>query len=216
MTKQLAFSDLITGIGGFAQAAPNPQVVQNINLVCRDICEQTHIWRYDQRDILVVPNAAEYEFEPPDGAEVIGIVNAVMNKSRPLSVAPYSDALLSINTRSEDATGSPSMISQLREGTFIVVPTPDDEKEYKINMEVVLRPTRHAESMPEELVNTMEQAIISGVLSRLLANNTESWGSLSASRDNKVEYSRQIALLKAQANFGLARGALNIQPRNIL
>lgn len=119
-------------------------------------------------------------------------------------------------TLTDDAlenTSEPRIITQLGPDQFIVLPSPDDEKEYALRLIYALKPKRTATSMPEQIFDELEDAIFHGALQDLLIMPNQAWKDRELAAYHARQYTYHVTERRARANLGAARGAVYVSMR---
>jgi len=103
---------------------------------------------------------------------------------------------------------TPRAICQLTPDMYIVLPLPDDAETYETRMFVALKPKRSATSMPEAILDELEEVIMHGALQHLLVLPSVHWSDRELATYHAKQYAFQISERRARANTGNARGTV--------
>jgi len=102
----------------------------------------------------------------------------------------------------------PRIITQVTPDKFIVLPLPDDTKQYVLRLIYALKPKRTATSMPSYICDELEEAIVHGALQELLVMPNASWTDRELATYHAKQYTFKIAERRARANLGNVRGTM--------
>lgn len=119
-------------------------------------------------------------------------------------VFTYPDSVL------DDGT-EPRSICQISPDKYIVLPMPDDSKEYTMRMFYALKPKRDAVGMDSVIFDELEEVIVHGALQRLLVLPNVVWGD----RDLATYHARRCLFetteRRARANLANLRGMMAVR-----
>lgn len=110
-----------------------------------------------------------------------------------------------------EAASNPRFITHLGPTKYIVLPLPDDEREYKVRMFVALKPKRSATGMDEDIFNELEDSIMHGALQHLLVLPNFSWSDRELASYHAKQYVFTTSERRARANLTNARGMLRVR-----
>lgn len=105
----------------------------------------------------------------------------------------------------------PRVFTQLTPDKFVVLPQPDNEKEYKLKLIYALKPTRDSKGMPTEIFSELEDAILHQAVHTLLSLPNNPWtdNNVAAFHGRKARY--HMSERRARASLGNARGSLTVK-----
>ena len=102
----------------------------------------------------------------------------------------------------------PLIITQINADGYIVLPMPDDEKDYEMRMFVALKPKRDADGMDEFIFNELEDVIMHNALQHLLVLPETNWSDRELATYHAKQYLFHLTERRARANLGNARATL--------
>jgi hypothetical protein len=103
---------------------------------------------------------------------------------------------------------TPQSITQVSPDRYIILPTPDDERDYLCRMFVALKPKRTSTGMEAVMFDELEEVIMHGALQHLLVLPNTNWSDRELAAYHAKQYVFQIAERRARANLGTVRGML--------
>jgi len=102
----------------------------------------------------------------------------------------------------------PLIITQVTPDKYIVLPMPDDEKDYEMRMFVALKPSRDAAGMDEFMFNELEDVIMHNALQHLLVLPETNWSDRELATYHAKQYLFHLTERRARANLGNARATM--------
>lgn len=110
-----------------------------------------------------------------------------------------------------EGAAHPQYFTQLTPDKFVVLPQPDNEKEYKLKLVYALKPKRSATGMPQEIFDELEDAIVHSALQSLLALPGNPWTDRQMAGYHGQQARYHLSERRARANLGNARGPLTVK-----
>jgi len=173
------------------------EAVVNCNLLDRVTLEQA-IYRY------------------PCWADLFGGLDpqSVWGQSGSFNASQYNQLLfggsgqLQLPDEALEGAREPLVISQINPDGYIVLPMPDDEKDYEMRMFVALKPKRDADGMDEFIFNELEDVIMHNALQHLLVLPDTNWSDRELATYHAKQYLFHLTERRARANLGNARATL--------
>jgi hypothetical protein len=110
-----------------------------------------------------------------------------------------------------DDGGQPLIITQLTPQKYIVLPLPDNVREYQVRMFVALKPKRTMTAFPREIMDELEDVVVHGALQYLYTMKDSAWFDTSLANYHATQFSYQLAERRARANLTAARGPFRAQ-----
>lgn len=107
--------------------------------------------------------------------------------------------------------GTPRTVTQLTPDKYVVLPLPDDEAEYTMQLFYALKPTKTADGMDEAIMNELEDTIVHGALQQLLVMPKVAWNDNVLSSYHARQYLKCVTERRARANLGNARSTLSVR-----
>lgn len=194
---------------------PRPTLIQYIRDAAIEACEKTLAWRYEQPMIRLTPGVYEYEYETPEGAELVAVIHSTVN-GQTLEPVSQDDLHARYPTWPSTDVGersTPRVLSQFNPDNFVVAPVPDASESYDVKMFVALRPTPTATGMDKTAFDELEQLIVHGALQHLLVLPDKSWSDRELAVYHAKQYSYKTGLRRAKANLGVARASMTVKMR---
>lgn len=214
------FVSLENQLAANVPGCPRPTIEQFVRNIAIEVCEKTLVWRYEQDLLPLTAGVYEYDYEVPDGSEVVGLIHATL-----FSGTEYLGKLEPVTQRelhrlypdwpSPDTTKRtmPRYVSQFDPDHFVVAPVPGSDRAYSAKMFLALRPTPTATGMDKTAMDEVEQLITHGVLQHLHTIPDKSWTDYGVASYHAKQYTYKTALKRAKANLGVAQGSLTAQMR---
>lgn len=103
---------------------------------------------------------------------------------------------------------TPQSICQITPDKYIILPLPDDQRQYRMRMFVALKPRRNAVGMEEFIFDELEEVIFHGALQHLLVLPKVPWSDRELAAYHAKQFVFQIAERRARANLGNVRGMM--------
>jgi hypothetical protein len=107
----------------------------------------------------------------------------------------------------EDAS-EPRSVSQLTTDKFLVLPLPDNMRTYLVRMIYALKPKRTATSMPQVIMDELEEIIVHGALKDLLIMQNTAWQDRELAQYHARQYVTRSSERRARTNLTSMRGSL--------
>jgi hypothetical protein len=107
-----------------------------------------------------------------------------------------------------ESGSEPRTLTQVTPDRFLVMPLPDDAREYELRVFYALKPSRTATAMPRALFDELEDAILHTALQHLLVMPGVEWNDRELATYHARQSLLEIAGRRARANLGFARGSL--------
>jgi hypothetical protein len=107
-----------------------------------------------------------------------------------------------------EAGSEPRTVTQVSPNRIIVLPFPDDAREYNFRAFYALKPSRNAAGMPSAVFGELEDAIIHTALQHLLVMPGVEWNDRELATYHARQALLEISGRRARTNLGFARGSL--------
>lgn len=202
-----------------------PGVPQNVALhVIRnaaiEFCERSMCWVADADPIASVANQAAYQFEPENGAEVAGIVQAFYSGAK---IAPMTANQLDSECSQPGSTfvagvpwneqsGVPKYYLVERPDEFILAPYPSEAIANAIKMKLALKPSRASSGMEKWVFDKHYETLAHGAKYKLFAMQKKPWSSADLASHHKREFDSGITAASAHASHKLPAMVSAISP----
>lgn len=168
-----------------------------------EFCDRTMCWVVDADPISSVAGLSVYQFEPENGSEVAGVIQANYSGSRiyPMTASQLDDEY-SQNLWSEQ-TGVPRyyLIEQPEE--FILVPIPSESVDSAIKMKVSLKPTRTSSGMERWVIDKYFDTLAHGAKARLCAMHKKPWTDSGQANFHTEKFEQGITAASAHSSHKL-------------
>lgn len=207
------FSDLVNRLAPSVPGCPQPVIVNYVRDAAIEVCARTSAWRYEHATVTLVAGTNSYAYVPESGAEVHTVLSASINgvdlPSRTLedihSMYPkYPSSVVAERSM-------PQYMLHIDPLTFYVVPVPDGDTTYTIEMFVAQKPTRAATGMNEAVMDDLETVIMHGALQHLLVLPERTWTDRELASYHAKQYAFKSAERRARANVGAGRAPLTVR-----
>jgi hypothetical protein len=155
-----------------------------------DFCSRTWVWQSDYAGTTVISPTVEtsYTAVPPEDSEAIALLWV---KAEPEIGADQKELkLLKISelALAEAATGAPQYFTPRTVNVVTLYPDPDDT--YDFTMRLVLRPTRDAAVIDDDIFTRYRAAIAHGAMYMLMSMARKPWSDPTAAVFHGTEYTR--------------------------
>lgn len=107
-----------------------------------------------------------------------------------------------------EKASEPRSITQLTPEQFVLLPAPDDSREYMLRLIYALKPARNATGIPSVIFEELEDAIVHGTLQELLVIPNMAWSDRELASYHARQYTYQTSERRARANLGNVRGTM--------
>lgn len=185
-----------------------PGVPQNVALnairnAAIEFCDRTLCWVVDADPISSVAGQSIYQFEPENGSEVAGVIQAYYNSVR---IDPMTADQLG-NEYSRDPwneqTGVPRYYLIEQPDEFVLVPIPDESVDSGIKMRVSLKPTRTASGMERWVIDKYFDTLAHGAKAMLCAMHKKPWTDPGQANFHTGRFERGIIAASAHSSHKL-------------
>lgn len=122
-------------------------------------------------------------------------------------------AQFALTPEAMEGASEPRSMTQLTPDQFVLLPPPNDDKEYLLRLLYALKPKRTAEGMPQAVFDELETAIFHGALQELLVLPQVPWSDRELATYHAKQYVFHAGERRARANLGAVRGTLAVRVR---
>lgn len=105
----------------------------------------------------------------------------------------------------------PRSICQLTPDKYVILPLPDNKKEYSMRMFYALKPKRDATGMDANIMDELEDVIIHGALQQLLVMPNVAWTDFQLASYHAKQYLFHSTERRARANLANLRGQFTVR-----
>ena len=176
-----------------------------------EFCDRTMCWVVDADPISSVAGQSIYQFEPENGSEVVGVIQAYYNGVR---INPMTASQLDNEYSQPQSTfvaGEPwneqigvpryYLIEQPEE--FILVPIPSESVDSAIKMKVSLKPTRTSSGMERWVIDKYFDTLAHGAKARLCAMHKKPWTDSGQANFHTEKFEQGITAASAHSSHKL-------------
>lgn len=215
MNKFTRFDSLVHLVSPQVPGCPFPTIIQHIRRSAIEVCETTLAWRYKVPHFVLTPGVYDYSFDGPQDSELHAFITTSVNNNvlHPMTLEDAHAAYVGFPDYDVDKRARPRYIFQIDNCLFGVLPVPDDEEAYNMNVVVALKPTRTADGMSSYAADLLQDLIVHNAAKTLLMIPDSSWSNSQLSQYHAVEYQRRVAEQRARINLGVAKASLSVQMR---
>lgn len=203
-----AFSTFTSKIGPSVLGCPPPVITDYVRDTAIRVCERSFYWRERMTSISLTNGTHEYDYTPPAGSAVHAVLRAQVDDV-PVPIISISEALEKFPEWDSTPVGKPRYICQVDANTVAVFPPPDTDGPYPLELFVVLKPTRTATTMPQIVLDELEDVIVHGVLQHLLVMPNVSWTDRELAAYHAKQYLFHLTMTRNRADYGDTRRSLN-------
>ena len=215
-----SFEDMAARVQVSVPKCPFPTVMQYTRNAAINVCEKTLFWKYAHSAFDLTAGQPEYRYKQPPDTVVHVILYCSVN-GVPLRPIDYEQAFSLypewVKTYTEDDDirkhGSiPSMITEVDPSKFVLLPPPNAEKTYSLQMISALKPSRDAEGMEEYVMDDMEDVILSKTLVDLLVLPGAEWSDRELASYHAKQYNAGLVEKRARARQGKMMTEIKVVP----
>lgn len=212
-----SFASLAARINPSVPGCSLPLIVNQVRTAAIITCERTLAWRHEQTAFNLTPGKYAYDYNKPLDTDVHSVLHVALNDNSSLTPITLDQATelfpgwVRASTTAQaiaDNGSEPRFITQVSPGQYSVLPPPDAAKTYTLRMIYALKPSRDASEMDEDVMNQLEEAIVSKALQELLILPNTTWGDRELASYHAKQYIARVSENRARANLGRARGML--------
>lgn len=193
----------------YTPACSEPMLIQALLDTAIDFCEKTAAVRYLAGPEPVPANTASVALCSTNRQlEITMVLRAYLNDEE---LAPTPADLVRYPA---PQTTKPTSYTYAKQGcdTQVILNAFADE-DYTLTAEVVVKPTRTAESVPEELFEKWVDAIVAGTLARIYMIPGQPFSAPDAGAYQQARYARMVHNARIDASHGRLRGSLTVKLR---
>ncbi len=202
----------------FVTGCPRPLVLQQLLATLQDFFSFSRIWTEDIALGSVQPSSFPLVLTAPVGTRILQVrsIHSV-NPSTGVDVTLYPKDRDWLRAWSPDyltITGpDPYWFYTSGQGTFGLVPVPDDALELTPNVALTVALDGSATDIPDELFYEYSDGIARGTVSRLMLMSEKSWSNpqLATAYAQTYVYARGAAKVTAQSDFNNAPLQVNLR-----
>lgn len=202
----IKYSDLLTEVLPNLAADPSDPVTENaIKRAVIEFCAETWIWKDLSEAIDVEAGEAYYDLEPPNGADIVVVMDAAYNG---VPIEPKSLSWLDANIPGWRTTpGTPKYFTHVDLDQVILAPVPADNLTGGLTVTLALQPSHNATGLPKWIATQHMYSMADGALARLMLMPSKPWTDLANGSDRRAQFQAAIANARANAASALGRAA---------
>lgn len=190
----MIWSDLFQDILPHVPGCPEPLIEDALKRVAIQFCRFTHIWEEQLEDIYPINGITRYSVNAPEGTEVISI-SYCATKTTPVPKSNWP---------------------QINPFGLLKFPEQPDPSKGPLEIRAILKPTRTATGMPDQIGLHYQEALINGALAKLQEMPRKDWTDLQLSAYHQTlfdESVREARFRKANSNTDKL---MRVAPRHLL
>lgn len=191
--------ELVNTVMAQVPEAPEPLVIEAYRAAARKFFADTSVWT--DTDMMFVPNTfaaptatVAFDILPGDGQEVVDAV-WVSYAGRMLD----KQTLAQMRHRGSSAGAPRYYRVAIGTNMLVMAPAPTEADSEQIAGQFVLRPSRKAEELPDEIVEAFSEPLEYGALQRLLGQPNQDWANLEAAAYYAVQFHEAIDYWRSHA-----------------
>lgn len=207
-----AFTTFLTKLSPTLLGCPPPTITQYVLDTAIRVCERTFYWRERMTTISLVNGTHEYDYTPPAGAMVHAVLKAQID-GVDVPIISVADAMKLYPDWDSSTVGQPQYVCQVDADTVAVFPPPDTNAPYDLDLLVVLKPTRAATTMPQVVLDELEDVITHGTLQHLLVMPNVPWMDRELAAYHAKQYLFHLTMIRNRADYGDVRRSITARPQ---
>jgi hypothetical protein len=204
------YDDFVTLARPGLLQVPDRVIDNALRRSAREFFRQTQCWREVLDPVRAQGGVNEYDLGPPDGAYVEKIL-----------WMKYGDSAVAIE-RPVDLTAANAAVGPVTHATlnpvaqtFITWPTPRDVDTNNFTFQCVLIPTRKSTTIPDQLADEWEVAIVTGAQRELFATPGMPWLNAAKAMEAGSVFDAFVSAAKRKQMSG-GHTQLRVQPRRFV
>lgn len=176
-----------------------------------DFCAESLIWRREADPTDIAADVSEYSFSPPTGAEVVTVMNILVDGNK---VTPVSREDLDTYRPSwrDIAEKIPQYYFLTGNSTLRLVGVPTEDLTDALRVDVVLKPSRSSTEVPDTLYEDWFEPICAGALYRLQVMPDKTWTNGQLASYNLAQFRNGVTQAKNRRIRSRTLAARTIKP----
>lgn len=203
------YSDLISEVLPQLAADPSdPVTEQAIKRAVIEFCRESWVWRYipDTQD--VVAGLLEYDLEPPQGADVVAVLDVQVNN---VPVTSRTIEMLNQEFPGWRTTSKTTKhFTQVDTSQILLAPLPEVGITAGLSMTLALQPKLTATSFPSWIANQYMERLADGAVGRLMLMSNKPWSDPANGADHRRRFEAAIANARNDAASALGRAPVRV------
>lgn len=198
------YSDLVDEVLPHLAADPSDPVTENaIKRTVIEFCKDSWVWRYFPDPQNLIANLAEYDLEPPSGADITAILDVQIEN---VPITPKSHDWLNLNIPGWRTTpGTPKYYTQIDTAQIILAPPPAYNVTGAILMTAALQPSQKATGFPTWIANQYIYQIVDGAIGKLMLMGEKPWTDIANGANRRDRFEAAIANARNDGVSALGR-----------
>lgn len=185
-----AYSELLPDILPHVASCPVPSITRALQIVAQDFFSRSEAYRYDIAPTSVAPGESQVTVAIPANTRIVCPLTMYLDGERMSTATEDLMALKYGDWRS--MSGRPNFIfSDDKNGDQLVVALPADGN-YSLTGRVSIKPTRSATELDDDYLEMYGDALVDGVLHRLMMMANTEWHNPKLAAYYQGEYERAI------------------------
>lgn len=209
----IQYSDLIDEVLPQLAADPSdPVTEQAIKRAVIEFCRESWIWQFFPDAQNVRSGTAEYDIEPPSGADVVTVVDVEYNR---VPLTPKSVAWLNKEIPGWRTTGAAvKHYTQIDTEQVILAPLPAENITNGLVMTVALQPSQKATGFPSWIAAQYIYQIAEGAMAKLMLMPNKPWTDMATGQDHRTRFEQAFNDARESAVSALGRAAVRVSAQH--
>lgn len=205
----VTFDQFLPEVQPEAPGVPYPVVINAVRNACFDFCRQSLIWNEIQDAETYTAGTAEYQVSPPTGAQVVQVLNIVLDNGRHLQPASIDETMI-VRPRWQTQQGVIEWFVQTAPDTLRFVAVPDAAGSF--TAQVAYAPTRAATSIDASIFNLYLESIKYGTLWKLKSMLGSPWADPAGAQAYELAFKQAIGKAILERTRSNSRASVRVQP----
>lgn len=207
------WSTLTDRISPSVPGCPSPVIENYVHDAAIEVCERTLAFKYVQAQQTLVDGTYSYAYVPDTETEVHAVISANVNNIRidPATMEATAERYPWWPTTDSDYRSTPQYFVHFDTGNYYVVPTPNDDPTYLLDMVLALKPTRSATGLEQVPFDELEDVIVDAALQHLLVLPEKTWTDRELAAYHAKQFIFKVAERRARATLGAGRASLQVR-----
>lgn len=198
------YTDFLDDVLPHLAADPSePVTLAAIKRAAIEFCRESWIWHYLPDPQNVRAGVADYDLEPPSGADIAAVIDVQLAN---VPLTPKALEWLNVNFPGWRVTpAAVKHYTQLDTDQVILAPLPADNISQGLAMTVALQPSQGATGLPKWIANQYLYAIAEGAIARLMLMPGKPWTDQNTGSAYRARFEAAIANARESALSALGR-----------
>lgn len=209
----IQYSDLIDEVLPQLAADPSdPVTEQAIKRAVIEFCRESWVWQHFPDPQNVRSGVADYDLEPPSGADIVTVIDAEYNR---VPLTAKSVAWLNKEIPGWRTTGAAvKHYTQIDTDQVILAPLPAENITNGLVMTLALQPSQTATAFPKWIANQYIYQIAEGAIAKLMLMPNKPWTDLVNGQDHRHRFEQAFNDARESALSALGRAAVRVSAQH--